>query len=99
MRLRQRAIVSPLKAIVILAAQGCVKRFARDILQAATTTTIDARPAQGFPVAAAVTDAQTTILPKLARGAEPLRRMNVSAEPTSTDRAYPGSRADDADLR
>src|SRR5437764_11263343 len=99
MRLRERAIVSTLESIVILAAQGSFKRFARDVLQAATATTVDARPAQGFPIAAAVTDAQTTILPKLARGTEPLRRMNVSAEPTSTDRAYPGSRAEDADLR
>src|SRR5437764_13452984 len=99
MRLREGVVVSTLEPIVVLAAQGCLKRFARDILQAATATTVDARPAQGFPIAAAVTHAQPAVLPKLAGRAEALRRMNVSAEPASTDWAYPGSRADDADLR
>src|SRR5215475_7298829 len=95
----ERAIKSALKTIVIVAAQGSFESFARHILQAATAGAIQAWPAQRLAVAAAVTDAQTTVLPELARRAEALRGVDVSAEATGTDRADTWRGAHDLDLR
>src|SRR5205814_3887039 len=65
--------------------------FARDILQPATAGAVDSRAAQRFAVAAAVTHAQSTVLPQFSGGAEATGRVHVSTEATSTDGTHAGS--------
>src|SRR5947208_14889162 len=93
------ALISPLEPIVVTPAHRRLESFARYILETTTAHPVQARPPQRFPVAAAVTDAQPAVLPKLARRAEPLRRMYVSAEAASADRSHTRGRAHDLDFR
>src|SRR5581483_249673 len=93
------SLVSALEAVVLTRADSHVERFARHILQTATAQPVESRSPQRLPVTAAMTDAQTTVLPKLAGRAEAAGRVNVSAEATGADRPDTRRRAQQLNLR
>jgi len=82
----ERALVSTLEAVVLARMHGHLEGFARYILQTTTAGAVESGPAQRFAVAAAVADAQPTVLPQLALRAEAVRCVNVSTEATGADR-------------
>src|SRR6266566_7218376 len=95
----ERALIRALEAVVLSAAHRDVEGLARHVLQATTAGVIEFRPAQRLAVAAAMTDAEPAILPEFTFRAEPLRRMNVGAEATSTDGTNAGRSTKQLDLR
>src|SRR3979411_3156889 len=98
MRRFQCLLVSAVESIVMARPHGHLECFTRDILQTTTARAIEARPAQRLAIAAAMADAQPTILPESTFRAEALRRVNVGTETAGPNRTDTRNSAKQLDL-